>query len=73
LNRKGNVEKGIKNNEKQKNKALMMLRPKKNREKEQLTYMKNRIKQMKRQIGHVRNANEARSKRIKGTKRHRGV
>lgn len=73
LNRKGNVQKGVKNDEKQKNKALMMLRPKKNREKEQLAYMKNKIKQMKRQIGHVRNPKEARSKRIKGTKRHRGV
>ena len=45
-----------------------MLRPKKNKEREDLKYMKTNIKRIKRQIGHVRNAKEARSKRIKGTR-----
>lgn len=63
-NRKG-PEKGIKNYEKEKNKNLLMLRPKKNRQREDLKMLKSNINSMRRQLGHVRNKKEARSKLIK--------
>jgi protein SDA1 len=53
---------GSTNLEKNKHKPLMMLRPKKNREKNQLKSVRKRIKSLKDKIGHVRNGKEFKKK-----------
>jgi len=49
---------GTTNQEKNKHKPLMMLRPKKNKDKNGLTSLKSRIKNLKNQIGHVQSGKE---------------
>jgi protein SDA1 len=54
---------GSTNEEKNKNKPLLMLRPKKNKIKEELLDLKRSIKKVKQQLGHVRSKKDAVRKR----------
>ena len=53
---------GSTNQEKKKNKPLMMLRPKKNLDNKQLTSLKQRIKSLKNKIGHVQSNTDYKNK-----------